>query len=214
MLKYLTKFSFSSVLPRMPTKMLINGQFVNSISGKTFQTINPATEEVLAEVQEADIPEVELAARAAREAFENGPWHRMGPSERSRLMHRLADLMERNSEELALLEALDNGKPLKIARHVDVNLSISTMRYFAGWPDKIKGDTIPMDGPFFAYTRREPVGVCGQIIPWNFPLLMAIWKLGPVLAMGCTSVLKPAEQTPLSALRLGELITEAGFPLV
>ncbi len=156
--------------------------------------------------------------KAARKAFDNGPWRRLSASERGRLIWKLADLLESHTEEFAYLESLDNGKPLTIARAADVPLAVDLFRYMAGWATKIEGNTIPISVPYtpgakyLAYTLREPVGVAGQIIPWNFPLLMAAWKLGPALAAGCTVVLKPAEQTPLSALRLGELIMEAGFP--
>jgi phenylacetaldehyde dehydrogenase len=197
-------------------KMLINGKWVDSASGKTFPTFNPATGEVLSMVAEGDREDINLAVKAARAAFETGPWSKISPSERGKLIWKLADLMEKNAEEFAQLESLDNGKALKIARVADIPLSIDHMRYYAGWATKIEGNTIPMafwkQGSFHAYTLREPVGVVGQIIPWNFPLLMAAWKLGPALAAGCTVVLKPAEQTPLSALRLGELLQEAGFP--
>jgi phenylacetaldehyde dehydrogenase len=199
-------------------KMLINGQWVNAQSGKTFPTYDPATGEVLARVAEGDKADIDLAVRAARKAFEQGPWRKMTSSDRGKLIWRLADLLESNLEEFAQLESLDNGKPLTIARAADVPLAIDLFRYMAGWATKIEGNTIPISVPympgsqFLAYTLREPVGVVGQIIPWNFPLLMAAWKLGPALAVGCTIVLKPAEQTPLSALRLGELFLEAGFP--
>jgi phenylacetaldehyde dehydrogenase len=201
-----------------PRKMLINGKWVNSISGKTFPTYNPATGEVLAQVAEGDREDIEQAVRAARKAFDQGPWRRLTASERGRLIWKLADLLESHTEEFAYLESLDNGKPLIIARAADVPLAVDLFRYMAGWATKIEGNTIPISVPYtpgatyLAYTLREPVGVAGQIIPWNFPLLMAAWKLGPALASGCTVVLKPAEQTPLSALRLGELIMEAGFP--
>jgi len=199
-------------------KMLINGQWVNAQSGKTFPTYDPATGEVLAHVTEGDKADIDLAVQAARKAFEQGLWRKMTPSDRGKVIWRLADLLESNLEEFAQLESLDNGKPLTIARAADVPLAVDLFRYMAGWTTKIEGNTIPISVPympgaeFLAYTRREPVGVVGQIIPWNFPLLMAAWKLGPALAVGCTIVLKPAEQTPLSALRLGELIMEAGFP--
>jgi phenylacetaldehyde dehydrogenase len=197
-------------------KMLINGKWVDAASGKTFPTYNPATGEVLANVAEGDREDIDRAVKAARAAFETGPWSKISPSERGRMMWRLADLIERHTEEFAQLESLDNGKPLKIARIADLPLSVDHFRYYAGWATKIEGNTIPMglakQGSFHAYTVREPVGVVGQIIPWNFPLLMAAWKLGPALATGCCVVLKPAEQTPLTALRLGELIQEAGFP--
>jgi phenylacetaldehyde dehydrogenase len=199
-------------------QMLINGKWVDSASGKTFPTYNPATGEVLARVAEGDREDIERAVKAARAAFESGPWPSMTASERGRLIWKLADLLEENLEEFATLETLDNGKPLKVARVADVPLAVDLFRYMAGWATKIEGHTIPISVPyapgakFLAYTLREPVGVVGQIIPWNFPLLMAAWKLGPALAAGCTVVLKPAEQTPLSCLRLGELIQEAGFP--
>jgi phenylacetaldehyde dehydrogenase len=196
-------------------KMLINGKWVDSASGKMFPTYNPATGEVLSQVAEGDREDINLAVKAARAAFETGPWSSMTPSERGRAIWRLADLLEKNLEDFAQIESLDNGKPLKIARVADVPLAVDLFRYMAGWATKIEGNTIPLSIPkakFLAYTVREPVGVVGQIIPWNFPLLMAAWKLGPALATGCTIVLKPAEQTPLTALRLGELIQEAGIP--
>jgi phenylacetaldehyde dehydrogenase len=199
-------------------KILINGKWVDAISGKTFPTYNPATGQVLARIAEGDKEDIDLAVKSARAAFDKGPWRRLTASERGRLIWKLADLLEENLEEFAKLETLDNGKPLKIARVADVPLAVDLLRYMAGWATKIEGNTIPISVPyapgarFFAYTLREPVGVVGQIIPWNFPLLMAAWKLGPALATGCTVVLKPAEQTPLTCLRLGELIQEAGFP--
>lgn len=198
-------------------KLLINGKWVDAASGKTFATYNPATGEVLANVAEGDREDIDRAVKAARAAFETGPWSRkMSPAQRAKLIWKLADLMEQHQEEFAQLESLDNGKPLKISRIADVPLTIENMRYYAGWATKIEGNTIPLtlanSSKYLAYTLREPVGVVGQIIPWNFPLLMAAWKLGPALAAGCTVVLKPAEQTPLSVLRLGELIQEAGFP--
>ena len=201
-----------------PRKMLINGKWVNAASGKTFPTYNPATGEVLAQVAEGDREDIDQAVKAARNAFDNGPWRRMTASERGRLIWKLADLLEQHTEEFGYIESLDNGKPLNIAKAADVPLAVDLFRYMAGWATKIEGNTIPLSVPYtpgakyLAYTLREPVGVVGQIIPWNFPLLMAAWKLGPALATGCTVVLKPAEQTPLSALRLGELIMEAGFP--
>lgn len=198
-------------------KLLINGKWVDAASGKTFATYNPATGEVLANVAEGDREDIDRAVKAARAAFETGPWSRkMSPAQRAKLIWKLADLIEQHQEEFAQLESLDNGKPLKISRVADVPLTIENMRYYAGWATKIEGNTIPLtlanSSKYLAYTLREPVGVVGQIIPWNFPLLMAAWKLGPALAAGCTIVLKPAEQTPLSVLRLGELIQEAGFP--
>ncbi|WP_299092595.1 aldehyde dehydrogenase family protein [uncultured Metabacillus sp.] len=193
-------------------KLYINGEFVESKSQKTFDTYNPATGEVLASVYESGVEDIDLAVKAARKAFDEGPWSKMSASDRSRLMYKLADLMEENSQELAQLETLDNGKPIRETTNADIPLAIEHMRYYAGWSTKIVGQTIPVNGPFFNYTRHEAVGVVGQIIPWNFPLLMAMWKLGAALATGCTVVLKPAEQTPLSALYLAELLEEAGFP--
>jgi len=201
-----------------PRKMLINGKWVDAVSGKTFPTYDPSTGEVLAQVAEGDRADIDLAVKAARKAFDNGPWRKMTPSERGRLIWKLGDLLDEHLEEFAYLESLDNGKPLTIARAADVPLAAELFRYMAGWATKLEGNTIPLSVPYtpgakyLSYTLREPVGVVGQIIPWNFPLLMAAWKLGPALATGCTIVLKPAEQTPLSALRLGDLIVEAGFP--
>ncbi|WP_243385081.1 aldehyde dehydrogenase family protein [Bacillus kexueae] len=193
-------------------KLYINGEFVESASNKTFDTPNPATGETLATVYEADKVDVDRAVKAARVAFESGPWSKMSASARGQLMYKLAELMEEHKEELAQLETLDNGKPIKETSQADIPLAIDHMRYYAGWATKIVGQTIPVNGQYFNYTRHEPVGVVGQIIPWNFPLLMAMWKLGAALATGCTVVLKPAEQTPLSALYLAELIEKAGFP--
>jgi phenylacetaldehyde dehydrogenase len=196
-----------------PRPMYVDGSFVPSASGKTFPSYNPATGEVIAQVAEGDREDIERAVRAARRAFETGPWPSMTPSERGRLLWKLADLVDAHGDELAALESLDNGKPVTVARAADIPLSSDCLRYFAGWATKIEGSTVPISVPgHIAWTLREPVGVVGQIIPWNFPLLMAAWKLGPALACGCTVVLKPAEQTPLSALRLAELVAEAGFP--
>jgi phenylacetaldehyde dehydrogenase len=195
-----------------PRKMFIDGKWVEAASGKTFPTYNPATGEVMAQVAEGDREDINRAVKAARKAFDGGPWPEMSASDRGRLVWKLADLIEQHLEQFAQLESLDNGKPLSVARVADVPLAVDLFRYMAGWATKIEGNTIPFSPKFHAYTRREPVGVVGQIIPWNFPLLMAAWKLGPALATGCTVVLKPAEQTPLSALLLAELIAEAGFP--
>ena len=195
-----------------PRKLLIDGKWLAAASGRTFDSIDPATGEVLARVAEGDKADIDLAVKAARRAFESGPWAKMSASERGRIIWKIADLLEEHTEELAELETLDNGKPISVSRVADVPLAIDLFRYMAGWATKIEGSTIPIAGPFLAYTRREPIGVVGQIIPWNFPLLMAAWKLGPALATGCTVVLKPAEQTPLSAIRLGELAVEAGLP--
>jgi aldehyde dehydrogenase (NAD+) len=193
------------------TQLLINNRWVPSESGKTFATINPSTGEEICQVAEADAVDIDKAVKAARAAFE-GPWRKMRASERGRLLYRLADLIEANADELARLETLDNGKPLSIAKAVDVAKTVACYRYFAGWADKVQGKTIPIDGEFFCYTRHEPIGVVGQIIPWNYPMLMQSWKLAPALATGNTVVMKPAEQTPLSALRIGELLLEAGYP--
>src|SRR5580658_1088246 len=194
------------------TKLLINNRWVPRQSGKTFATVDPSSGEDICQIAEADAADVDIAVKAARAAFEHGPWRKMAASERGRLLLRLSDLIEKNADELAGLEALDNGKPFAIAKAVDVAATVGCFRYFAGWADKIHGKTIPIDGEYFCYTRHEPVGVVGQIIPWNFPMLMQAWKLAPALATGNTVVMKPAEQTPLSALRIGELIVEAGYP--
>jgi aldehyde dehydrogenase (NAD+) len=193
-------------------KMLIGGKWVDSVSGKTFDTINPATGEVICRVAEGDKADIDLAVKAARKAFEEGPWPKMLPAERARLLNKLADAIEANLQELAALETLDNGKPIGDALGADLPLTLQCYRYYAGWADKIYGQTIPINGPYFTYTRHEPVGVVGQIIPWNFPLLMQAWKWGPALACGNTVVLKPAEQTPLTALRVAQLAQEVGFP--
>lgn len=194
------------------TKLFIGGKWVNAKSGKTFATHNPATEEKIADVAEGDAADVDLAVKAARKAFESGPWPKLDARDRGRLIGKLADLIEQNFDELAALETLDNGKPIRDSRAADLPLVIDCLRYYAGWADKIVGQTIPIRGNYFCYTRREPMGVAGQIIPWNFPLLMVAWKWAPALAAGCTIVMKPAEQTPLSCLRMAELAQEAGFP--
>jgi aldehyde dehydrogenase (NAD+) len=194
------------------TNMLIGGQWQESLGGKRFPTVNPVNEEVIAEVPEGNEADVDAAVKAARKAFESGPWHKMDARDRGRLMNKLADLMETNLDELAALETLDNGKPIRDSKAADLPLAIDCLRYYAGWADKLTGDTIPIRGNYFCYTRREPVGVAGQIIPWNFPILMAAWKWGPALAAGCTIVMKPAEQTPLTCLRMAELAQEAGIP--
>ncbi len=194
------------------TQLFIDGQWTPAKSGKTFTTVNPATEDVIAQVAEGDAADVEAAVDAARRAFDDGPWPRMDARERGRLMLRLCELIEEEIDELAALEALDNGKPVSDARHGDIPLALDALRYYAGWADKIHGQTIPISGNYFCYTRREPVGVAGQIIPWNFPILMVAWKWGPALAAGCTIVMKPAEQTPLTCLRLARLAQKAGIP--
>jgi aldehyde dehydrogenase (NAD+) len=195
-----------------PGKLLIDGQWVDG--SKRFATINPSTEEVLTEVAEASATDVDRAVQAARRAFEdrNGPWRKLSASERGRLIWKLADLVEKNIDELAELETLDNGKPIFESRYVDMPMVIDVLRYYAGLATKIHGETVNTFETAFTYTLREPVGVVGLIVPWNFPLLLASWKLGPALACGNTLVLKPAEQTPLTTLKLGELSIEAGFP--
>src|SRR2546426_8973016 len=195
-----------------PTKLLINGKWVDSASGRTFPTINPSTGDVITQVAESDAPDVDKAVAAARAAFDKGPWRKMSAAERGVLMNKLADLIEKHADELAQLESLDNGKPYHIARAADLPLTIACYRYYAGWADKNHGKTIPVSGNYFCYTRHEPVGVVGQIIPWNFPLLMQAWKWGPALAAGNCVVLKPAEQTPLTALYVARLAQEVGFP--
>lgn len=194
------------------TKILIDGEFRDAASGKTFATVDPSTEEVIADVAEGGAEDIDRAVHAARRALMAGPWAAMDARERGRLMMKWADLIDDHVEELARLEVIDNGKPISEALGYDIPSAAATIRYFAGWADKIEGRTIPVAGPHFTYTRREPVGVCALIIPWNFPLAMAAWKLGPCLASGCTAILKPAEQTPLTALRAGELALEAGIP--
>src|SRR5438105_13796309 len=192
-------------------KLFIDGQWMDSESGKTFKTPNPATGETLAEVAEADKADVDKAVAAARRAFE-GKWSKISARDRGRLLYKLSQLIEQHAGELAELEAMDNGKPIKESTYIDLSGVVENFEYFAGWATKIEGETIPVPGQMFNYTLREPVGVCGQIIPWNFPLLMAAWKLAPALAAGNTIVLKPAEQTPVTALELAKLIQEAGFP--
>jgi phenylacetaldehyde dehydrogenase len=201
-----------------PRQLFINGQWADAASGKTFATPNPATGDTLAHIAEGDAEDIDRAVRAARRAFEEGPWGRMTASERGRIIWRIGDLILEHTDELAQLESLDNGKPFGVAQAADVPLAADLFHYMAGWATKIEGNTINISVPympganFHSYTLREPVGVCGQIIPWNFPLLMAAWKLGPALATGNCVILKPAEQTPLSALRLAELMAEAGLP--
>jgi aldehyde dehydrogenase (NAD+) len=199
--------------PRVPDrKMLIGGKWVDSVSGKTFPTLNPATGETICHVAEGDKADIDAAVKAARHAFEKGPWGKMNASGRGRLVNKLADAIEAHKDELAALESLDNGKPIADSLGADLPLTLQCYRYYAGWADKNHGSTIPIDGNYFCYTRHEPVGVVGQIIPWNFPLLMQAWKWGPALACGNTIVLKPAEQTPLTALRVAALAQEVGFP--
>merc|ERR1711935_445914 len=194
------------------TQLFINNSFVDAVSGKTFATIDPATEEIICQIAEGDKVDVDKAVESAKKAFAFGSkWRTMDASVRGKLMFKLADLMETNADDIARLDTLDNGKPLSTAKD-DVEYSVGCLRYFAGWSDKIHGDTIPTDGNFFSFTRKEPVGVVGQIIPWNYPVAMLCWKWGLALATGCTIVMKPAEQTPLSALYMASLSKEAGFP--
>ncbi|MFD1414438.1 aldehyde dehydrogenase family protein [Oceanobacillus jeddahense] len=193
-------------------QLFIDGKFVDSLSGKTFETYNPANGDVLAHVSEAQAEDIDRAALAAKKAFEDGPWSKMSAAERGRLMFKLGELIDENKQELAEIDALDNGKPLHELLGNDIPNAVGQFQYYAGWTTKIVGQTIPVAGSFFNYTRHEPVGVVGQIIPWNFPLMMASWKIAPALATGCTVILKPAEQTPLSALYLAQLAAEAGFP--
>jgi acyl-CoA reductase-like NAD-dependent aldehyde dehydrogenase len=196
-----------------PHRLLIGGERLDAADGRTFETLDPATGRAIADVPQAGVEDVDRAVAAAREAFEDGRWSGIAAAKRTRAMLALADAIESHADELAEVESLDNGKPVKLAKRVDVALAAEHLRYFAGWPTKIAGETLPVaQANMHCYTRKEPVGVCGQIIPWNFPLLMAAWKIGPALAAGCTIVLKPAEQTPLTALRLGELALEAGLP--
>lgn len=208
----------ASALSDPRQRLLINGRWVDGQEGQTFETLNPATDEILAHCAAGDASDVDQATRAARAALERGPWSKMTAAERGRLVWLIGDLIEEHAHELAKLESLDNGKPLAVAFAADVALAADIFRYMAGWATKLEGNTIPLSVPYtpgsryHAYTVREPVGVVGQIVPWNFPLLMAAWKLAPALTAGCTVVLKPAEQTPLSALRLGELMQEAGLP--
>ncbi|WP_020563306.1 aldehyde dehydrogenase family protein [Methylosarcina fibrata] len=203
---------------RSPKQLLINGRWENAVSGKTFPVTNPATAEIIAHVAEGDQADVDKAVRAARQALESRAWANITPSDRGKLIWRIGDLILQHADELAELEALDNGKPVTVARSADVALAADIFHYMAGWATKLHGLTIPLSVPylpdanFHCYTRLEPVGVVGQIIPWNFPLLMAAWKLSPALTTGCTVVLKVAEETPLSAIRLGELLLEAGLP--
>nr|AVR59246.1 mitochondrial aldehyde dehydrogenase 2 [Platynereis dumerilii] len=194
-------------------KIFINNEWQDAVSGKTFPTINPATGNVITQVAEGDKADVDKAVKAANNAFAFGSeWRRMDAATRGRLMYKLADLIERDKAYLAELETLDNGKPYQVAYNADLDLVIKCIRYYAGWADKNHGKVIPVHGDFHTYTRHEPVGVCGQIIPWNFPLLMLAWKWGPALAMGNTIVMKVAEQTPLTALYVAQLTAEAGFP--
>ena len=210
--------SFVARFLSSPKRMLIDDNWVGALSGKTFEIKNPATGDTIAHVAEGDKADIDRAVEAARRAFESGPWSAMTPSERSKILWRIGDLLSKYADELAELESLNNGKLVSVARVADVPLSADIFHYMAGWCSKIEGKTIPLSvlytpgARYHAYTRPEPIGVVGQIIPWNFPLLMAAWKLAPALATGCTVVLKVAEETPLTAIRLGEILQEAGVP--
>src|SRR5271155_3361619 len=196
---------------KRPKQLLIGGKWVPSKSGKTFETINPANEEILALVAEGDKADIDEAVKVARKAYEEGKWSKIGPHQRARYLLKIADLIEQNADELATLESLNNGMAIGLARGMTSG-AVDTFRYYAGWATKIYGETNPSDPSMFNYTLREPVGVCGQIIPWNGPIAMLAWKVAPALACGNVSILKPAEQTPLTALRIGELIMEADLP--
>ncbi|KAG6426406.1 hypothetical protein SASPL_110629 [Salvia splendens] len=193
-------------------KLLIDGKFVDAASGKTFPTLDPRTGEVIAHVAEGDAEDVNRAVSAARKAFDEGPWPRMTAYGRQKILLRFADLIEKHNDEIAALETWDNGKPFEQSAQIEVPMFARLFRYYAGWTDKIHGLTVPADGPHHVQTLHEPIGVAGQIIPWNFPLLMFAWKVGPALACGNTVVLKTAEQTPLSALLVSKLLHEAGLP--
>src|SRR5215212_171328 len=207
--------TMSSTQPASETprkyQLFIDGKWVDAESGKTFTTPNPAADATLAEVAEGDKADIDKAVAAARRALE-GKWSKVSARDRGRMLYKLSQLIEAKTPELAALETADNGKPIKETSYVDLPQVVENFEYFAGWATKIEGETIPVPGQMFNYTLREPVGVCGQIIPWNFPLLMAAWKLAPALAAGNTVVLKPAEQTPVGAMELASLIQEAGFP--
>jgi acyl-CoA reductase-like NAD-dependent aldehyde dehydrogenase len=202
-----------SLAPQFPTlKLLIDGQFVDPIEGGTFSVTNPATGEKLCDVPSATAADVDRAVKAARRAFESGPWSRMNPSERGALLRRFSELLWQRREEFALVESMNNGKTVREALRGDVGPGSGTLAYFADWANKITGEVLPVDGPFLTYCLKEPIGVVGAIVPWNYPTCLACWKLGPALAAGCTVVLKPSELTPLTAMKLGALALEAGIP--
>ncbi|HEU0016239.1 MAG TPA: aldehyde dehydrogenase family protein [Longimicrobium sp.] len=204
--------SDTATLEIQPGRLFIGGEWQDAASGKTFDTINPATAEPLTQVAEADADDVDRAARAARDAFEGGAWSGLDARKRGRLLYAIAEAIDARADELARLETLDNGKPVREARIIDIKESADCFRYYAGWADKIDGDVIPVPGPYLNYTRREPIGVCGAIIPWNYPFQMAAWKVAPALACGNSVVLKPAEQTPLTALELARIAADVGLP--
>ena len=201
-----------TLAPLKPGKLIINGEAVDSASGKTFTTSNPATEEPMCEVAEAGPEDVDRAVAAARAAFDDGPWPRMRPAERQKILWKLGDLILEHADEIARLETLDNGKPIVESRQADIPMVVNCFHYFAGWATKLSGETLPVNPALFTYTLREPLGVVGAIIPWNFPMIMVGWKCAPALAAGNTVVVKPAELTPLSAIRIGGLALEAGIP--
>jgi aldehyde dehydrogenase (NAD+) len=201
-----------TLAPVKPAKLIINGEAVDAASGETFTTFNPATEEPICEVARAGPEDVDRAVRAARTAFDGGPWTKMRPAERQRLLWRLGDLIVEHADELARLETLDNGKPIFESRQVDIPMVSGCFHYFSGWTTKLTGETIPVNPGVFTYTLREPLGVVGAIIPWNFPMIMVGWKAAPALAAGNCVVIKPAAETPLTAVRIGELALEAGLP--
>lgn len=213
---FATAERLGAALARQPLGLIIDGKSVPALSGKTFATVNPATGLDICQVAEGGVADVDAAVRAARNALANPAWRDMSAVDRSKLLNRLADLIERDADELAVLECMDNGKPATLTKGVEIEGSIKTFRYFAGWPTKFGGETLPVSprsgAKILNYTVREPVGVCGLIVPWNYPMSMAAWKVAPALAAGCTVILKPAEQTPLTALRLAELALEAGVP--
>src|SRR5438093_9169414 len=201
-----------TLTPVKPAKLIINGERVDAVSGETYTTTNPATEEPICTVARAGAEDVDRAVRAARAAFEGGPWPKLKPAERQKILFRLGDLILEHGDELARLETLDNGKPIFESRQIDVPMAANCFHYFAGWATKLAGETLPSSPAFFTYTLREPLGVVGAIIPWNFPMIMVGWKAAPALAAGNTVILKPAELTPLTAIRIGELALEAGLP--
>jgi acyl-CoA reductase-like NAD-dependent aldehyde dehydrogenase len=201
-----------TVAPVRPGKLIINGEAVDALSGRTFETRNPATEERITDVAEAGIEDVDRAVRAARAAFDSGPWRSMRAGDRAKLLWKLGDLILANADEIARLETLDNGKPIFESRQVDIGMVAGCFHYFSGWASKLTGDTTDVSPSFFTYTLREPVGVVGAILPWNFPMIMVGWKAAPALAAGNTIVIKPAAETPLTAIRIAELAIEAGFP--
>jgi acyl-CoA reductase-like NAD-dependent aldehyde dehydrogenase len=201
-----------TLAPVQPAKLIIDGRPVDAASGEVFQTINPATEEPVCTVARAGPEDVDRAVRAARAAFDGGPWPRMRAAERQKVLWRLGDLILEHADEIARLETLDNGKPIFESRQIDVPMVAGCFHYFSGWATKLTGDTIPVSPSWLTYTVREPIGVVGAIVPWNFPMIMVGWKCAPALAAGNCVVLKPAAETPLTAVRIGELALEAGLP--